>query len=186
MTNWSVTGRQYGEFLISVFDEWVRSDVGRTFVQIFDVALGIWFGQPSTLCVFAETCGNGVILEHNGDLFSCDHFVDSGHKLGNITRTHLADLIASPRQRTFGLDKRDTLPRICRECAVRFICNGACPKDRIGSGTDGEPPINVLCEGYRAFFTHIDPPMKIMADLLRQRRSPSEIMALEGRFHGKS
>ncbi|MGA2227778.1 MAG: SPASM domain-containing protein, partial [Syntrophobacteraceae bacterium] len=166
--------------------EWVRSDVGRTFVQIFDVALGIWFGQPSTLCVFAETCGNGVILEHNGDLFSCDHFVDSGHKLGNITRTHLADLIASPRQRTFGLDKRDTLPRICRECAVRFICNGACPKDRIGSGTDGEPPINVLCEGYRAFFTHIDPPMKIMADLLRQRRSPSEIMALEGRFHGKS
>ena len=180
VTSWSVTGRQYGEFLISVFDEWVRSDVGRMFVQIFDVALGVWFGQPATLCVFSETCGNGVILEHNGDLFSCDHFVDPGHKLGNITQTHLADLIASPRQRTFGLDKRDTLPRVCRECAVRFICNGACPKDRISTGADGEPPVNVLCEGYRAFFTHIDLPMKMMAELLRQRRPPSEIMTLPG------
>ena len=180
VTSWSVTGRQYGEFLISVFDEWVRSDVGRMFVQIFDVALGVWFGQPSALCVFSETCGNGVILEHNGDLFSCDHFVDPGHKLGNITQTHLAELIASPRQRAFGLDKRDTLPRVCRECAVRFICNGACPKDRIGTGADGEPPVNVLCEGYRAFFTHIDLPMKMMAELLRQRRPPSEIMTFPG------
>ncbi len=179
-TSWSVTGRQYGDFLISVFDEWVQRDVGRTFVQIFDVALGVWFGQPSTLCVFAETCGNGVALEHNGDLYSCDHFVDSQHKLGNISRTHLAELIASPRQRAFGLDKRDTLPRVCRECAVRFICNGACPKDRISGGADGEPPVNALCEGYRAFFTHIDPPMRIMADLLRQRRPPSEIMTLPG------
>jgi len=183
VTSWSVTGRQYGEFLISVFDEWVRHDVGRMFVQIFDVALGVWFGQPSTLCVFTETCGDGVILEHNGDLYSCDHFVDSDHKLGNITRTHLADLIASQRQRTFGADKRDKLPRVCRECQVRFICNGACPKDRIGTGIDGEPPVNVLCEGYRAFFTHIDQPMRIMADLLRLQKPPSEIMAMNGDFH---
>jgi len=186
VTSWSVTGLQYGEFLISVFDEWVRNDVGRTFVQIFDAALGVWFGQPSTLCVFSETCGNGVILEHNGDLYSCDHFVDPDHKLGNITRTHLADLIASPRQRAFGLDKRDKLPRVCRECKVRFICNGACPKDRIGTCIDGEPPVNFLCEGYRMFFTHIDTPMRIMADLLRRQRPPSEIMALEGNFSGKT
>lgn len=186
VTSWSVTGRQYGEFLTSIFDEWVRRDVGRTFVQIFDVALGVWFGQPSTLCVFTETCGNGVILEHNGDLFSCDHFVDPGHKLGNITRTHLADLIASPQQRTFGRHKRDTLPQVCRKCEVRFICNGGCPKDRIGTGAGTEPPVNVLCEGYRAFFTHIDAPMRIMADLLRRQRSPAEIMTLGGHFQGEA
>jgi len=186
VTTLSVTGRQYGEFLISVFDEWVRNDVGRTFVQIFDVALGVWFGQPSALCIFCETCGNGVVIEHNGDLFSCDHFVDPDHRLGNITQTHMADLIASPRQRKFGLDKRDGLPRICRECPVRFICNGACPKDRIGTGTDAEPPVNVLCEGYRAFFTHIDQPMKIMVELLRRQRPPSEIMELNGDFSGEA
>lgn len=172
----SVTGRQYGEFLISVFDEWVRRDVGRMFVQIFDVALGIWFGWPSTLCVFAETCGEAPALEHNGDLFSCDHYVDSDHKLGNITQTHLADLLASSRQRTFGLTKSRLLPRICKECAVRFACNGGCPKDRFFKSPDGAPTLNALCEGLRAFFTHIDPSMRIMAELLRRRRSPAGIM----------
>lgn len=174
----SVTGRQYGEFLVSVFDEWVRRDVGRTFVQIFDVALGVWFGQPSTLCVFAETCGEALALEHNGDLFSCDHFVDPDHKLGNIIETHLADLLALPRQREFGLDKRHTLPRFCRECSVRFICNGGCPKDRFCTGPNGEPGINYLCEGFQVFFAHIDHPMSVMADLLRRRRSPASIMRL--------
>jgi uncharacterized protein len=185
VTSWSITGRQYGEFLISVFDEWVRSDVGRTFVQIFDVALGVWFGQPSALCVFAETCGNGVALEHNGDLYSCDHFVDPEHKLGNIGRTHLAELIALARQRKFGLDKRVSLPPACRECTVLFVCNGGCPKDRF-SESEAEPGLNVLCEGYYAFFTYIDPAMKIMAGLLRNRRPPSEIMAMEGRSVEKS
>lgn len=173
----SINGRQYGEFLIEVFDEWVRHDVGRVFVQIFDVALGVWFGQPSTLCVFTETCGEALALEHNGDLFSCDHFVEPRHRLGNITHASLADLVASPQQRKFGLNKRDALPRYCGECAVRFVCNGGCPKDRILTTSGGEPGLNYLCEGFKAFFTHIDRPMTLMADLLRQRRSPSGIMA---------
>jgi uncharacterized protein len=176
----SVTGKQYGEFLIAVFDEWVRRDVGRVFVQIFDVALGVWFGQPSTLCVHAETCGDALALEHNGDLFSCDHFVEPRHRLGNITETPLADLVASPQQRKFGLDKRNSLPRTCRQCEVRFVCNGGCPKDRILTAPDGEPGLNILCEGLKAFFTHIHRPMSIMADLLRQRRSPAAIMHLAG------
>ncbi len=174
----SVTGRQYAEFLIEVFDEWVRHDVGRVFVQIFDVALGVWFGQPSTLCIFSETCGDALVLEHNGDLFSCDHFVEPRYKLGNITETPLAGLVASPQQRKFGLDKHATLPRYCRECAVRFVCNGGCPKDRILTTSDGQPGLNYLCEGFKAYFTHIDRPMKIMADLLRKRRSPAIIMLL--------
>jgi len=173
----SVTGRQYGDFLIAVFDEWVRRDVGRVFVQIFDVALGVWFGHPSTLCVFAETCGDAVALEHNGDVYPCDHFVEPRHKLGNIAQTPLAVLVASPEQRRFGLDKRDSLPRHCRECDVRFVCNGGCPKDRFLVTPDGEPGLNYLCEGYKAFFEHVGRPMRIMADLLRQRRPPAQIMS---------
>jgi uncharacterized protein len=174
----SITGRQYGEFLIAVFDEWVRRDVGRVFVQLFDVALGVWFGVPSTLCVFAATCGGALALEHNGDVYSCDHFVEPGHLLGNITRTPLVSLVASPQQRAFGLGKRDALPRLCRECAVRFVCNGACPKDRILLTPDGEPGLNYLCEGLKAFFTHVDGPMRTMARLLHERRSPASIMAM--------
>ena len=174
----SVSGRRYGEFLIAVFDGWVRRDVGRVFVQIFDLALGVWLGQPSSLCVFAETCGDVPALEHNGDLYSCDHFVDPPHRLGNIAERPLDGLIASPRQRRFGQDKRDALPRACRECPVRFICNGGCPKDRFLATADGEPGLNFLCEGYRAFFTHIDRPMRAMAGLIGQRRPPSEVMAM--------
>jgi uncharacterized protein len=178
VTSRSVSALQYGEFLIAVFDEWVRHDVGRVFVQIFDVALGAWFGAPSTLCVFAETCGDALALEHNGDLFACDHFVDPRYRLGNITETSLADLVASPRQRSFGLAKRDTLPRLCRECAVGFVCKGACPKDRFLTTPDGEPGLNYLCEGLKAFFTHIDVPMRAMARLLHERRPPAAIMAM--------
>jgi len=174
----SITGKQYGDFLVDIFEEWVARDVGRVFVQIFDVALGAWFGQPSTLCVFAETCGDALALEHNGDLFSCDHFVDPSHKLGNISNVPLVALVGSPQQRQFGLGKRDTLPRFCRACGVRFVCNGGCPKDRILTTPDGEVGLNYLCEGYKAFFTHIDRPMALMADLLRQRRSPAGIMTL--------
>ena len=178
VTERSVTGQQYGRFLIAVFDEWVRHDVGRVFVQLFDISLGVWLGEPSALCVFAETCGGALALEHNGDLFSCDHFVEPRHRLGNVAETPLADLVSSPQQRQFGLNKRDTLPRYCRECEVRFICNGGCPKDRILTTPDGEPGLNYLCEGFKAFFTHIDRPMKTMADLLRRGRAPAEIMGI--------
>ena len=174
----SITGKQYGDFLVDIFEEWVARDVGRVFVQIFDVALGAWFGQPSTLCVFAETCGDALALEYNGDLFSCDHFVDPSHKLGNISNVPLAALVGSPQQRKFGSDKRDTIPPCCRACGVRFVCNGGCPKDRILTTPDGEVGLNYLCEGYKAFFTHIYRPMALMADLLRQRRSPAGIMTL--------
>lgn len=176
VTDRSVTGEQYGRFLIEVFDEWVSHDVGTVFVQLFDVALGVWLGHPSALCVFAETCGGALALEHNGDLYSCDHFVEPRHRLGNVTQTPLDQLVSSPQQRAFGQSKRDSLPRYCRECEVRFICNGGCPKDRILLTPDGEPGLNYLCDGFKAFFTHIDHPMKTMARLILNRRSPAEIM----------
>jgi len=163
VTERSVAGRQYGNFLIAIFDEWVRRDVGRVFVQIFDVALAAWLGQRPGLCIFEETCGTAPVMEHNGDLYSCDHFVEPRHKLGNIQEISLVEMVGSEQQRQFGLAKRDTLPRYCRECQVRFICNGGCPKNRILRAPDGEPGLNYLCEGYKAFFTHIDRPMQIMA-----------------------
>jgi uncharacterized protein len=178
VTERSVTGEQYGGFLIAVFDEWVRHDVGRVYVQLFDICLGVWLGEPSSLCVFAETCGGALALEHNGDLFSCDHFVEPRHRLGNVAEIPLATLVGSPQQRQFGLNKRDTLPRYCRECDVRFICNGGCPKDRILTTPDGEPGLNYLCAGFKAFFKHIDRPMRIMSGLILQRRPPAEIMKM--------
>ncbi|MCI0478794.1 MAG: SPASM domain-containing protein, partial [Anaerolineales bacterium] len=177
----SVTGRQYGNFLIAIFDEWVRRDVGRMFVQIFDVALGVWLDQRASLCIFAETCGAALAIEHNGDLFSCDHFVEPRFKLGNLADTSLAEMVVSPQQRQFGTVKRDALPRYCRECPARFICNGGCPKDRLLMTPDGEPGLNFLCEGFKAFFTHIAQPMGMMASLIQQQRPPADIMPLLAR-----
>ncbi len=166
----SVTGRQYGEFLTAVFDEWLQHDVGSVFVQLFDVALGVWLGQHASLCVFDETCGTALALEHTGDLYSCDHFVEPDYFLGNIQQENMLDMVASPQQAKFGAAKRDALPEYCRRCEVRFMCNGGCPKNRILKTPDGEPGLNYLCEGYRAFFNHIDQPMKMMAMLINLRR----------------
>src|SRR5512135_1798956 len=177
VTDRSVTAQQYGQFLIDVFEEWVRRDIGEVYVQMFDVALANWHGEPPTLCIHSETCGTALALEHNGDLYSCDHFVEEDYKLGNIADTPMADLVASDRQRAFGLAKRDTLPAYCRECDVRFACHGGCPKDRFIETPDGEPGLNYLCAGYKAFFGHIDRPMRMMSDLLRQGRAPSELVA---------
>ncbi len=176
ITDRSVTGKQYGEFLIAVFDDWVRRDVGRIFVQIFDVALAAFFGRRPGLCVFEETCGTALVLEHSGDLYSCDHFVEPAHHLGNIADTPLADMARSERQRSFGAAKRDALPPTCRECAVYFVCHGGCPKNRVLTTPEGEPGLNWLCEGYRAFFTHIEPAMRFMAGELRAGRPPANIM----------
>jgi uncharacterized protein len=175
---WSVQAEAYGDFLIKIFDHWVRHDVGRVFVQIFDVQLGIWLGLPSTLCVFGETCGNAVAMEHNGDLYSCDHYVYPHYKLGNIMDLGMREMLDSPQQRTFGMDKRDTLPKYCRECDVRFACNGECPKHRFISTPDGEPGLNYLCAGYKKFFHHIDPYMQMMANLLRHRQPAAQIMEM--------
>lgn len=176
VTHRSVKAEQWGTFLITVFDEWVRRDVGTVFVQMFDAALASWVGAPQSLCIFSETCGSALALEHNGDLYSCDHFVEPLYFLGNIRKDKMAELVSSEKQRRFGNAKRDTLPRYCRECEVRFACHGECPKNRFIMTPDGEPGLNYLCAGYKAFFKHIDRPMRIMADLLRRGHYADEIM----------
>lgn len=176
VTGRSLSGHQYGAFLIAVFDEWVRRDVGRVYVQIFDVSLAAWVGERPGLCIFEETCGTALAMEHNGDVYSCDHYVEPAHKLGNLQDIPLLEMVGSAQQRQFGLHKRDSLPRYCRECPVRFVCNGGCPKDRILTTPDGEPGLNYLCDGYKAFFTHIDQPMRFMTAELRAGRPPANIM----------
>lgn len=174
----SVRPEQWGRFLIEIFDEWVKRDVGRTFVLNFDGALAGWLGMAGTLCIFGPTCGLGLALEHNGDLYSCDHFVEPGFYLGNIMTTPLANLVALEKQRRFGQDKRDTLPGYCRKCRFLFACNGECPKNRFIRTPDGEPGGNYLCAGYRAFFAHSDSHMRIMADLLRRGQNADGIMEI--------
>jgi uncharacterized protein len=146
------------------------------FVQIFDIALAAWSGHRPGLCVFEETCGTALAMEHNGDVYSCDHFVEPRYRLGNLIDVPLAELARAPQQWAFGAAKRDTLPRMCRECDVRFVCNGGCPKNRTLDTPDGEPGLNYLCDGYMAFFHHIDRPMRMMAAELRARRSPANVM----------
>ena len=178
VTRWSVVPSDYGEFLVTIFDEWVRRDVGKVFVQLFDVSLGIWLGHPAGLCLFRETCGDAVALEHNGDVFSCDHFVYPEYKLGNLLNSSLGDLVRGPQQRAFGEAKSSTLPAYCRACDVRFACNGECPKNRFVHTSDGEPGLNYLCPAYKRFFHHVEPAMRGMAWLVRHRRAPAEIMTL--------
>ena len=178
VTGRSVTGEQYGRFLIDVFEEWVRRDVGEVYVQMFDVALANWIGEPPGLCVHSETCGLALALEHTGDLYSCDHFVEPRYKLGNIAEHHMLELVGSPQQHQFGLDKREMLPRECHECDVRFACHGGCPKDRFVTTPDGEPGLNYLCAGYKDFFHHVDPAMRYMAGQLAQGRAPADIVEL--------
>ncbi len=176
VTDRSVRPEQYGDFLIGVFEEWVRRDIGTVYVQMFDVALANWVGEPSGLCVHSKTCGLALAIEHNGDLYSCDHFVEPAYRLGNILETPMIELVASPPQQKFGADKFDALPAYCRACDVRFACHGGCPKDRFIRTPDGEPGLNYLCAGFQRFFRHVDAPMRSMAELLRQQRAPAELM----------
>jgi uncharacterized protein len=178
VTDRTVGPEQYGRFLTGVFDEWVRHDVASVYVQHFDLALGAWAGEPAAVCIFAPTCGNALAIEHNGDLYSCDHFVEPDYLLGNILETSMIELVASEKQRQFGLDKWDTLPAYCRECEVKFACHGGCPKNRFIKTPDGDEGLNYLCAGYKIFFEHIRLPMNTMAELLRRDRAPSEIMGI--------
>lgn len=176
VTSWSVLPRDWGNFLCTIFDEWIARDVGNVFVQLFETQLGIRLGMPSSLCVFAETCGNALAMEHNGDLYSCDHYVYPQFLLGNIADKNIIELVESPKQRQFGQYKKDSLPAYCRRCEVRFACNGECPKHRFLKTPDGENGLNYLCEGYRRFFNYCDAPMREIGKLLREGRPATDIM----------
>lgn len=176
VTDWSVEPDAFGNFLCTIFDQWVRRDVGTYFVQLFDVTLELWLGMPPSLCVFSETCGNALALEHNGDLYSCDHYVYPENKLGSIMEKPLISLAAAQQQTTFGHAKRDSLPAYCRNCDVRFACNGECPKHRFVNTPDGEPGLNYLCAAYKKFFHHVAPYMEFMGRELLNRRPPSRVM----------
>jgi len=175
----SVAPEQWGDFLTTIFDEWVRNDVGKIFVQTFEASVRSWMNLPSSgMCIFDSTCGHGLALEHNGDLYACDHFVEPGYLLGNIMENHITELAGSARQKKFGRDKLDTLPRYCRDCEVRFACHGECPKNRFATTPDGQPGLNYLCAGYKSFFNHADRSLKILAGLLHRRLPATKIMDL--------
>jgi uncharacterized protein len=176
VTEWSVTGKEFGKFLITIFDEWVRSDVGHWFVQIFDATLANHVGEMPGICVFAETCGDALVMEHNGDLFSCDHYVYPEYYLGNIVEKPMIEMVKSQRQFDFGIDKRNKLPRYCLQCDVRYVCHGECPKHRFINTPDGRPGLNYLCEGYKMFFHHVEPYMEYMAKELKNKRAPANVM----------
>ena len=177
MTPWSVGAEQFGSFLCAIFDRWVRRDVGQVFVQYFDVALDNWFTGDTTLCIFKRTCGRALAIEHNGDVYSCDHYVFPEYKLGNVADIPLATLVESSQQAAFGQAKADTLPQYCRTCDVEFACHGECPKNRFIRTPDGEDGLNYLCAGYKRFFRHIDPYMRFMVEELRHQRAPANVMA---------
>jgi len=176
VSDWSVEPLQFGRFLQQIFDLWVTQDVGHIFVQIFDVALESWYGVPQSLCVFAPECGRALAVEHNGDLYSCDHFVYPENRLGNIMERAMGSLISSPQQARFGAAKATALPSDCQKCNVRFACNGECPKHRFVQTAAGEYGLNYLCAGYKHFFHHIDPYMRFMANELRTNGAPARVM----------
>lgn len=176
LTEWSVDPEKWGDFLIAIFDEWVRNDVGQFYVQYFDAALANWVEQPAGTCIFAKTCGHAGVIEFNGDVYSCDHFVYPEYKIGNIHRNTLTQMMYSPQQVQFGNDKFDKLPTQCKECNYLFACYGECPKNRIAKTATGEDGLNYLCRGYYKYFAHIAPYMDYMKKELLAERSPANIM----------
>jgi uncharacterized protein len=166
----TVPAEAWGDFLCTIFDEWISEDIGGIKVQIFEEAARTAFGQEHSLCIFRPVCGDIPVVEHNGDFYTCDHFVDPEHCLGNIRRTSLVELLESPAQRAFGQTKLETLPRICRTCDVRDMCNGGCPKNRFYQTPDGEAGLNYLCAGYKKFFTHCRPFVSEVAAQWRRQQ----------------
>ncbi len=165
----TVAAEAFGSFLCRIFDAWIESDIGRIEVQIFEEAARTAFGREHSLCIFRKTCGDVPVIERNGDLYSCDHFVDPAHRLGNIGEKPLVELLESPAQRAFGLAKQDTLPRCCKSCEVRTLCNGGCPKDRILRTPDGKDSLNYLCTAYKRFFTHCRPFVAQLTALFKRQ-----------------
>ena len=167
---------QYAHFCCTIFDEWVHHDVGQVFVQLFDATLACWAGEPPGLCSMCPTCGHAGVIEHNGDVYSCDHFVFPEYLLGNIHRDTITSMMYSKRQLQFGRDKYERLPHQCKVCQWRFVCNGGCPKDRFCQTADGEPGLNYLCQDYRQFFAHVAPYMDFMKNELLHQRPPANVM----------
>lgn len=184
VTDRSVPADVYGRFLIEIFDEWVQRDVGTVFVPFFDAVLAAYVYGESTVCILRPTCGDAPSLEHNGDLYSCDHYVEPKYLLGNIRQTPLVEMLNGAKQSAFGQAKQSTLPRYCRQCRYQFTCHGECPKNRILRTPDGEPGLNWLCTGLKAFFEHTEQPMRKMADLLRKGRFADEIMVIGAKKEG--
>ncbi len=178
LAEFSVTPEQWGNFLCTLFDEWVRNDVGETFVQLFDSTLANWMGQQPGICTLAKTCGHAGAIEWNGDVYACDHFVFPAYKLGNIRTDSLVGMMYSERQRDFGQAKQTSLPRQCKECRYLFACNGECPKNRFCRTADGEPGLNYLCKGYHQFFAHVAPYMDWMKQQLLKEQPPAAIVDL--------
>jgi uncharacterized protein len=174
---WSVKPLDYGRFLCEIFDDWVLHDVGTYFVPTFDSILANWVGSITSICVHAETCGHAGVIEHNGDVFACDHYVFPEYRLGNIYTDSLVSMMYSPRQIEFGQAKRNALPQYCRECEYLFACNGECPKNRIIQTPTGEAGLNYLCSGLRLFYAHVAPYMDFMAEELANERPPANVMA---------
>lgn len=172
----SIRPKQWGNFLCTIFDEWVRHDVSMFFINIFDATLANWVGVAPGLCTMAKHCGHAGVMEHNGDVYSCDHFVFPEYKLGNIHEQSLVEMMYSERQRRFGRAKADSLPTQCRECQWLNACHGECPRNRFIRTANGEPGLNYLCEGYRQYFSHVAPYMDVMKRLLGEKRAPAEIM----------
>lgn len=175
VTEWSVSPEKWGDFLIAIFDEWVKKDVGTYFIQYFDSALANWVGVNPGVCIFAKNCGHAGVMEFNGDVYSCDHFVYPQYKLGNIKTQTLTEMMYSKQQIDFGLAKSESLSSKCKQCKYLFACHGECPKNRISKTQSGEE-INYLCAGYYKFFKHIDPYMSFMKKELEAQRPPSNIM----------
>jgi uncharacterized protein len=175
VSSWSVDPEDYGAFLIQIFDEWVRYDIGNYFVITFDCVLANKMGVPSPVCTSSEICGHAGVVEFNGDVYSCDHFVFPEYLLGNISQKSLLTLMNDPAQKRFGRDKRDKLPGYCRRCEFLSLCNGECPKNRILHSPDGEPGLNYLCRGFRKFYKHSEIYFDFMANELRNNRPPSNV-----------
>lgn len=174
--SYSVTAEQWGRFLCAIFDEWVRHDVGRMFVQLFDSTLANWVGEAVGVCTMSKYCGHAAVIEHNGDVYSCDHFVFPEYKLGNLNEKSLSEMMYGRQQSEFGVAKHRTLPRQCRECEYEFACHGECPRNRFLMTADGEPGLNYLCKGYHAFFSHAATAMDYMRRQLQQGRPPANVM----------
>ena len=172
----SVNPEQWGRFICGVYDEWVKADVGQIFVQLFDATLANWAGEPPGICSMSPTCGRAAVMEANGDVYSCDHFVFPEYRLGNIRQQSLTEMLYGDRQQQFGRSKRTSLPRQCRECRFLFACHGECPKNRFIKDRYGEDGLNYLCKGYRQFFAHVASDMDFMKAELDAGRSPANIM----------